>query len=36
MQGTAHELVNSEEARKYYLGERFYMDTTPDARKKQV
>lgn len=36
MQGTAHDLVNSEEARKYYLGERFYMDTTPDERKKNL
>lgn len=34
MQGTAAELVNSEEARKFYLGERFYMDVTPDKRKK--
>ncbi len=34
MQGTAAELVNSEEARKFYLGDRFYMDVTPDARKK--
>ncbi len=34
MQGTAAELVNSEEARKFYLGERFYMDVTPDERKK--
>lgn len=34
MSGTAAELVNSEEARKFYLGERFYMDVTPDARKK--
>ena len=33
MQGTAAELVNSEEARKFYLGERFYMDVTPDSRK---
>jgi len=34
MSGTAAELVNSEEARKFYLGERFYMDVTPDERKK--
>lgn len=33
--GTAHELVNSPEARKYYLGERFYMDTSIDERKQQ-
>lgn len=31
--GTAQELVESPEARKYYLGERFYMDVTADARK---
>lgn len=30
--GTAEELVNSPEARKYYLGERFYMDTSADER----
>lgn len=36
MQGSASELVNSEEARKFYLGERFYMDTTPDERKKNL
>ena len=34
MSGTASELVNSPEARKYYLGERFYMDTSSDARKR--
>ena len=28
MSGTAEELVNSPEARKFYLGERFYMDTS--------
>lgn len=33
MSGTAQELVESPEARKYYLGERFYMDTTIDVRK---
>lgn len=33
LSGTAQELVESPEARKYYLGERFYMDTTVDARK---
>jgi len=31
--GTAEELVNDPKARKYYLGERFYMDTQPDVRK---
>ncbi|MBX7245319.1 MAG: LPS export ABC transporter ATP-binding protein [Candidatus Sumerlaeaceae bacterium] len=31
--GTAEQLVNSPEARKYYLGERFTMDTTQDERK---
>ncbi len=34
MSGTAAELVNSEEARKFYLGERFYMDVTPDERRR--
>lgn len=34
VQGTAEQLVNSEEARKYYLGERFYMDTSQDERKR--
>lgn len=36
LSGTAHELVNSPEARKYYLGERFYMDTSgvEERRKK--
>jgi lipopolysaccharide export system ATP-binding protein len=33
--GTAEELVNSPEARKFYLGERFYMDTKQDERKKR-
>ncbi|MGI8907244.1 MAG: LPS export ABC transporter ATP-binding protein [Candidatus Sumerlaeaceae bacterium] len=33
--GTADELVNSPEARKFYLGERFYMDTRQDERKKR-
>jgi lipopolysaccharide export system ATP-binding protein len=31
--GTAAELVNDPKARQYYLGERFYMDVQPDARK---
>lgn len=31
--GTAAELVNDPKARQYYLGERFYMDVTTDARK---
>jgi lipopolysaccharide export system ATP-binding protein len=35
LQGTAEELVNSPEARQYYLGERFTMDTsTVDARRR--
>lgn len=34
LSGTAEELVNSPEARKYYLGERFYMDTSADERKR--
>lgn len=33
LSGTAKELVNSPEARKYYLGERFYMDISADRRK---
>ena len=33
LSGTASELVNSPEARQYYLGERFTMDTTEDGRK---
>jgi len=36
LSGTAEELVNSERARALYLGERFYMDTTPDVRKESV
>ena len=31
--GVAEKLVNDPQARKLYLGERFYMDTTPDERK---
>ena len=31
--GTAADLVNDPKARQYYLGERFYMDVQPDARK---
>ena len=31
--GTASDLVNDPKARQYYLGERFYMDVQPDARK---
>jgi lipopolysaccharide export system ATP-binding protein len=31
--GTAEELVNSPEARKFYLGERFYMELRDDERK---
>ena len=34
LSGSAEELVNSPEARKFYLGERFYMDTRADERKK--
>jgi lipopolysaccharide export system ATP-binding protein len=34
LSGTADELVNSPEARKFYLGERFYMDTSADERKR--
>jgi lipopolysaccharide export system ATP-binding protein len=34
--GTAEELVNSPTARKFYLGERFYMDTRQDERKLRV
>lgn len=35
--GTAEELVNSPEARKYYLGERFYIDTSHvEARKREL
>jgi len=34
MEGSAEQLVNSPEARQYYLGERFYMDTTADLRKR--
>ncbi len=33
LSGTAQELVESPEARKYYLGDRFYMDMSVDARK---
>lgn len=36
LSGTADELVNSPEARKYYLGERFYMDTSGDERKRSA
>lgn len=35
LSGTARELVESPEARKYYLGERFYMDVTEDERKRR-
>jgi lipopolysaccharide export system ATP-binding protein len=31
--GTASEIVNNPEAKRLYLGERFYMDTSPDERK---
>jgi lipopolysaccharide export system ATP-binding protein len=34
LQGTCEELVNSPEARQYYLGERFTMDTTSVAERK--
>lgn len=34
LSGTMKELVESPEARKYYLGERFYMDTSEDERKR--
>jgi lipopolysaccharide export system ATP-binding protein len=36
LSGTAEELVNDPDARKYYLGERFYMDTTADDRKRDA
>jgi lipopolysaccharide export system ATP-binding protein len=36
LSGSAEELVNSPEARKYYLGERFYMDTSADERKRSA
>jgi lipopolysaccharide export system ATP-binding protein len=36
LSGTANELVNSPEARKYYLGERFYMDTTQVEERKRA
>lgn len=37
LSGTAEELVNSPEARKYYLGERFYIDTSHvEARKREL
>jgi lipopolysaccharide export system ATP-binding protein len=36
LSGTAEELVNNERARTLYLGERFYMDTTPDVRKDSI
>jgi lipopolysaccharide export system ATP-binding protein len=37
LSGSAEELVNSPEARKYYLGERFYIDTSHvEARKREL
>jgi len=36
VEGSAETIVNDPEARRLYLGERFYMDTTPDERKKKV
>jgi lipopolysaccharide export system ATP-binding protein len=37
LSGSAEELVNSPEARKYYLGERFYIDTSHvEARKREM
>jgi lipopolysaccharide export system ATP-binding protein len=36
LSGTAEELVTNDRARALYLGERFYMDTTPDVRKESV
>lgn len=36
VEGTAEHIVNDPNARKVYLGERFYMDTTPDQRKIQA
>jgi lipopolysaccharide export system ATP-binding protein len=36
MEGSAEQLVNSPEARQYYLGERFYMDTSADERKRDA
>ncbi|MCX7964885.1 MAG: LPS export ABC transporter ATP-binding protein [Candidatus Sumerlaea chitinivorans] len=35
LSGTAEELVNSPEARKYYLGERFYMDVSRIEQRKR-
>jgi lipopolysaccharide export system ATP-binding protein len=35
LSGTAEELVNSPEARKFYLGDRFYMDTREVERRKR-
>ncbi len=35
LSGTAEELVNSPEARRYYLGERFYMDVSRIEQRKR-
>ena len=35
LSGNAHDLVNDPRAREVYLGERFYMDMTPDERREQ-
>ena len=35
LSGTCEELVNSPEARQYYLGERFTMDTSGVAERKE-
>ncbi|HPB31123.1 MAG TPA: ATP-binding cassette domain-containing protein, partial [Candidatus Sumerlaeota bacterium] len=35
LSGTAHDLVSDPRAREVYLGQRFYMDMTPDERRAQ-
>jgi lipopolysaccharide export system ATP-binding protein len=36
VEGNAEQIVNDPEARRLYLGERFYMDTRPDERRSQI